>query len=247
MHLLLKLKKNPAPGVEVFFITEEAPSSPIITCTFTAQSQCWGNTLGYYPPQSADYFLTDNYNEETYDPVANNMGSSSAGFDFVTSDNTGYPNFAYGVYKVTSNVTNKYFYLDYRDYRIGFYGYYNPPSEGNDIDLWVKYKYLDDKFYYNTYNYGSVNYVPIENGQLLNFWDIKQKGTSLTELFPDYWDNCLAVFRDGNNHPKLAWGPYTGFNGGVAFYMIEKNINCGINWQPLTQTGNLWYDDGTEN
>lgn len=99
-----------APAVEFFFITENAPQTPIINCTLTAQSQCWKSEMPA-PPTIGNYYLTDDYDMVTYYPVANNMGSSSAGFDFITSygGQGGYPDFAYGLYKVTNNISNKCF------------------------------------------------------------------------------------------------------------------------------------------
>lgn len=172
------------PQVELFFITEGVPfDEPKITCTITAQSKCWGNIIGTYPPQTTHYFLTNDYDEQTYIPTHNNMGQASSGFDFVTSQDAGQPVISYGLYKIISDSTNKYFYLDYRDYRIGFYNYYLPPSYGNDHDLWIKYRYSLNRLEYST---NSIDYIEITNGQLLNFWDIKQKGTPYTSLFPDY-------------------------------------------------------------
>ena len=204
-----------APPVELFFITEGAPSSPIITFTLTAQSQCWGDISGNSnPPGYGEYFLTDDFDEVTYVPESNNMGGLSAGYEFITSNrglNSPYPVFAYGLYKVTSDGTNKHFYLDYRDYRIGYYSYYSPPTNGHNIDLWIKYRYDQDVFYYSST--GSANdFHSIESGQLLNLWDIKQKGTQLTDQFPDYWENALAAIPQKNPstgvfEPFLVWGP----------------------------------------
>lgn len=214
-----------APAVELFFITESAPSSPIITCTLAAQSQCWGDTShNSNPPGYGEYFLTDDFDEVTYIPQANNMGHQSAGFEFIAvkagAIGSGYSVFAYGLYKVTINATNKYFYLDYRDYRIGYYSYYSPPTTGHVIDLWIKYRYDQDIYYYSSTGLANDFHI-IEAGQLLNFWDIKQKGLQLTSQFPDYWENCLAVINDDNDHPKLVWGPYPA-DIGVYEYRIYR-------------------------
>jgi hypothetical protein len=52
------------PAVELFFITENAPSSPIISCILTAQSQCWRSEPS--PTEIGNYYLTDDYNHVTY-------------------------------------------------------------------------------------------------------------------------------------------------------------------------------------
>lgn len=193
--------------VELYFITEYAPPTPIITCTLTAQAQCWGDLSGNTCVEGhGEYFLTDDYDDITYVPSGNNLGDNSAGFDFITAQN-GYPTFAYGIYKVTNNVSSKYFYLDYRDYRVGYYNCYDPPPYGHRIDVWLKYDYSNDIFSYKSGNPDNM-YHNIANGQLLNIWDIKRKGQQLTSLFPSYWDNCLAVINNGSNYPKCVWGSH---------------------------------------
>src|SRR5690606_20083212 len=114
----------------------------------------------------------------------------------------------FGLYKVTNNLNNKYFYLDFRDYREGFYVHYlpNTPSYKSSIDIWIKFK--GNKFQYSVEGDDSIYFNDIIDGQLLSLWEIKEKGNPLTDLFPDYWENCLALINDGNNHPKLVWGPY---------------------------------------
>jgi hypothetical protein len=224
-----------APPVELYFITVNAPSSPIINCILSIQSQGWGDTSGTNSP--GPYFLTNDYTNSVYTPDVNNMGTQSAGFDFITARTLvggipQYPIFTYGLYKVTSNETNKYFYLDYTDFRIGYYILYNPPSSGHNIDLWIKYDYNKDSLYYSSSGSGYYN---IGNGQLLNFWDIKQKGTQLTSSFPDYWENCLAVVNDGDNHPRLVWGPYPDAGsllGTITGYKIYRSANYNIGQPP---------------
>lgn len=238
------LAQDQAPAVELFFITEGAPTYPIIACTLTAQSQCWAISLPI-PPQPGGYYLSDDYDNSIYVPTANNMGQQSAGFDFVTSmggaPGTGYPDFAYGLYKLTISGSNKYFYLDYRDYRVG---YYQPPINGHEIDLWIKYVYSEDKFQFSSHD-GWIDYIDISNGQLLNIWDIKQKGNQQTNLFPDYWENCLAFINDGNDHPKLVWGPYSEYIAGAitGYKLYYANHVQGIPPTNFTQLAILESDE----
>ncbi len=220
---MFSFAQEQAPPVELFFITEGAPTYPIIACTLMAQSQCWAISLPV-PPQPGGYYLSNDYDNSIYVPRENNMGQQSAGFDFVTSmggaPGTGYPDFAYGLYKVTITGSNKYFYLDYRDYLVGFY---SPPFNGHKIDLWIKYKSNSDKFEYSS---DSNDYFEITNRQLLNIWDIKQKGAPQTSLFPDYWDNCLALIPSQNNNPRLIWGTYPE-PVDLAGYNIYRKIGSG--------------------
>ncbi|NWG29209.1 MAG: T9SS type A sorting domain-containing protein [Ignavibacteriaceae bacterium] len=215
------LAQDQSPAVELFFITEGVPDSlPVITCTLTAQSQCWG-IPNPPPPNPGQYFLTDDYDNPVYVPTGNNLGQWSAGFDFVTSQN-GYSVFAYGLYKLTISGSNKYFYLDYRDYRVG---YYSPPINGHVIDLWIKYVYSEDKFQFSSHD-GWIDYADIINGKLLNIWDIKQKGTQQTSLFPDYWENALVVIEGPDEHPRFAWGKYPGnIQGTIIGYRIYRCAN----------------------
>src|SRR5690606_3006353 len=128
-----------------------------------------------------------------YVPTGNNLGQNSAGFEFVGLANAGYPTAAFGLYKFTNNLNGKYFYLDYRDFRAIHYVYYAPSyPPHSSIDIWIKYRYDKDSLYYSSSG-ASNDFHNISNGQLLNIWDIKQKGTQKTSLFPDYWENCLAL------------------------------------------------------
>jgi hypothetical protein len=216
------------PACELFLKTENIPiGSPIMTFTLTAQSQCWGNLAIIPCPIPGVYFLTNDYDNPIYIPTANNLGSSSAGFDFVTSLN-GFPTMAYGLYKVTSNGTDKH-----------YYSCYNPPSIGNDIDIRIKYD-----FDFDTYSYSPTNddYINISNGQLLNVWDVKGKGagTQLTSLFPFYWNKCLAVLNDRN--PRLVWGPNPYFEN-IVGYKIYRAVHSVPNPNPIVYSLIATVDD----
>ena len=96
------LSQEAVPSVELFFITEGVPASPIMTFTLNKQAQVWGwSQLGpacEYP--YGNYYLTNDYDNQTYIPLQNNWGTNSRGFDFVTSTggSGGDPDFAYGIY-----------------------------------------------------------------------------------------------------------------------------------------------------
>lgn len=236
--------------VEIFCVTEQLPASPIMTFTMTAQSSRWdviSDPTPVYPPQQSYFFLTNDYTVETYIPTANNLGQNSAGFEFVGLSNAGFPLIGFGLYKVTNNLNNKYFYLDYRDYRAIYLVHYQPNDSTwqNSIDIWIKYNGQTSTFSYSAKG-SSTGFSVIENGQLLNLWDIKQKGTPLTNLFPDYWDNCLAVIDNGSSKPRLVWGPYPGDRTliEVTYYEIWRKFGSG-NWTLLDYvSGNTFtYED----
>ena len=89
------------------------------------------------------------------------------------------------------------------------------------IDLWIKYEYSSDKFFYSSVN-STSNFVEIQNAQVLNFWEIKQKGNPSSDQFPNFWQNCLSVVNDGSNHPRLVWGAYPA--DGISFNVTGYNI-----------------------
>lgn len=195
--------------VELFFITENLPSTPIMSFNLTAASKCWGiDPVRTTPPILGDFYFTNEYNNVNYNPSANNLGGHSGGYNFITSpDQYNYPIFAYGLYKVTNNVNDKYFFVDYRDTRAGFYRYFEPPTVGQEIDVWIKYNETNGYFEYSTHP-SYYGYTSISNGQLLRIWEIKGKGKPQTELFPNFWSNALAVINSSSGNPRLVWGPH---------------------------------------
>jgi hypothetical protein len=46
-----------APPVEIWFVTEGLPSSPIMTFTMTVQAQCWGVIYPTPIPLLKEYFF----------------------------------------------------------------------------------------------------------------------------------------------------------------------------------------------
>lgn len=216
-------QENNAPAVELFFYSVSVSGSPIMNLSLDAQSLVWGCQ---YPPRY--YYLTPDYNIAVYTPEYNNMPpTQAAGFDFITTTygNPGYPVFAYGLYKVSSNRTNKYFYIDYRDDRISFY---QPPYSGDMIDLWIKYEYSSDKFFYSSFG-PTTNFVEIQNAQVLNFWEIKQKGNPSSYLFTGFsWQNCLLLSDKGNSCPWLIWGAYPNPNVTVLNYKVYRSVTNNV-------------------
>jgi len=96
-------------------MTDNLPDEPVMNLTLQKELQCWGYNLVSSVPIQSGYYLTNEFNNATYYPDGNNLSAGeSAGFDFVTSTSIPQvPVFAYGLYKVTNNVNNKYFYIDY--------------------------------------------------------------------------------------------------------------------------------------
>jgi len=136
-----------------------------------------------------------------------------------TIKDTVVPAYGYGLYKMSTNASNSYFYIDYRDARIP---YSNTPHQGHAVDLWFKYEFNNNSFYYSNSGYFGI-FTPISNGEYLRFWEIKETipSTPSTAELPDYWENSLVVFNDGNDHPRLVWGPYP-YEIGIYKYRIYR-------------------------
>jgi hypothetical protein len=119
-------------------INVDTPSQVLEFYTI-AQSTVWAGSTS---PRS--YWISNLYNNGTFIPE-NNVSNIYywKGWDFVTdiTNNPPYsiPIYAYGLYKIYTNHSTEYFYLDFRDSRYGWYLSYQPPSYGHDIDLWIKY------------------------------------------------------------------------------------------------------------
>ena len=64
------------------------------------------------------------------------------------------------------------------------------------------------------------NIGTVTNGTYYPMWELKAFVQLQTDDLEYYWDNCLAVFNNGDDHPKFAWGPYTGFSNN--YYKIYK-------------------------
>jgi len=202
--------------------------------TFTAdnQSQCWGD--------SPDYYLTNEFNHATYHPSQNN-DPLYAGFNFVTSIDNGYPAIAYGLYKISNNLNNTYFYVDYRDQRAGFYSLLPPVPIGHSIDVWFKFDANNNFFEYsndpNDYDYNQIN-----KGDVLKIWDIKGKGIPQTHLFPGFWSNALAVVNNGSGNPKLVWSAYPSSNLVVKKYRVYRAVTQNT-YPPPTPNFSLLKDN----
>ena len=146
-----------------------------------------------------NYDLSEDYetasvNLKTYPTVAY--------FDHILYQNN-YPVFAIGLYKISAfenGVEQAYFYMDWRTS-------YNVHS-------------VDVSFYYDIGNNHFRNFEnTIIDHSLQTLWDLTSNLLETSGL-EDYWDNCLAVFNNGDDHPKFAWGPYPGFSNN--YYKIYK-------------------------
>jgi hypothetical protein len=153
------------------------------------------------------------------------------GWDFVTdiTNNPPYyiPKYAYGLYKLSTNESSEYFFLDFRDDRYGYYLSYQPPSYGHDQDLWIKYDATNNKFYYASQP--NLPFQVINHGQVVGIWEIKQKGNPSSYLYTGFsWQSCLLLSDKGNGCPWLIWGAYPNPNVTVLNYKLYRSITNDV-------------------
>lgn len=231
------------PG-EMYLATANVnPSSQTLIFSIEAQSTVWA---GSNSPRS--YWISTDYNSSNFIPQANNEWPPQIwrGWDFVTdiTNNPPYPIpiYAYGLYKVTTDHSDEFIYLDFRDDR---YGYYSSPVNGHWIDLWIKYDASANKFFYSSSGSAYQDFIAISKAEYTPIWEMKQKGQPQTGLFPNFWENCLALINDGNNHPRLIWGPYPDDNFFAQYYKIYKKKGSSA-FSVVHTTSNLNWIDASE-
>jgi len=223
--------------VEIFVGTENVnPAQKTIIIYLTAIDAVWGGKD--VSSTQINYYLTDEFDYLAYTvPVNNNNQIYWAGLDFVLSQTYQgyYPIFGYGLYKVTTNESNAYFYLDYRDDRFGNYSQYSPVTFGHDQDIWIKYDDAANKFYLKSggsFEWGD----PLINGETLNIWDIKQKGSPGTERFPLY-----LTISEQNGHPKLTWNEFNDESSLDKYWIYKKKEE--VYFTKILETDSLsWVD-----
>lgn len=223
--ILISQEQSYYPGEMYLGTANVNPPTQNLTFTIEAQGKVWA---GSYPPRT--YWSTDDYDVSTFTPHENNEWPPNQwrGWDFVTdiTSNPPYyiPIYAYGLYKLSTNHSSEYFYLDFRDDRYGYYSWYQPPTFGHAIDLWIKYDANTQKFSYSSTGSASDPFITVSNAELIPIWEMKQKGQQHTSLFPSYWQNCLAVTNDGDAHPRFVWGPYPAtLVGSIVEYRIYRS------------------------
>ncbi|MCZ7608796.1 MAG: T9SS type A sorting domain-containing protein [Ignavibacterium sp.] len=170
-------------------------SSWNVTFTLTAISARWDENLG----------LTDEYEIVSDNIHSTYPSETSAYFDHILDPGEN-PEFAIGLYKVSaieSGVEKACFYMDWRTSTEGW---------TESVDVYFKYDY-SNKHFRNAAN------TQIIDHSYQTLWYLTSNILE-TSALEDYWDNCLAVFNNGNDHPKFAWGPYPGFSNN--YYKIFK-------------------------
>ena len=216
---------------EIFMMTTKLPLYDTIRYKMDAVGAVWHTT------NFVNYYTTTAYNVAYYPPLSrpptwnsywndiSTLLDSTFGFNFIPVGSFyDYGNYTYGLYRVNSNYSEQYFYLDYRDDR---YPLSEPPyiSAPGGNDIWVLYKKTNNKFYYSPTEMtdsSSLNWITINKGDYLNIWQIKGVGAPTTSRFPNFWQNCLSLVDNGSSCPRLIWGAYP--NPNVTGYNIYRTI-----------------------
>lgn len=174
--------------------------------------------------------LTDGYQFASIN-LNSNLNQTVAYFDHVLDGwSGGIPIFAFGLYKISAienGVEQAYFYMDWRTSDVQPFG-----------DVYFKYD-VGNKRFRNNDDAQTID----KSYQTL--WNILgQHGSTLeTSGFEDYWDNCLAITNDENNHPRIIWGLYPDSDVSVQYYKIYKKKGTGNFSLLATTTDNLYVDE----
>jgi len=139
--------------------------------------------------------------------IEGNSQNSSLGWDAAHSRNSAQKVFGYGVYKFSNSINDENFYINYSDCRVSsnFQDWYG-------IDMTIIFNTNEGKFYFQNSTPTSSNPIPISKGQLINIWELKQKGIPVTVCLQNFWQNCLVAIPSecsGSNLfyvPHLVWG-----------------------------------------
>ncbi len=118
-----------------------------------------------------------------------------------------------------------FFYLDYRDC-----------NSTCQFDISIKYDNINGLYYAPQLTF---NYVHFNEGAILTHWDIDNCSPRCVHDLPDFWQNCLVIIPDENNHPHLVWGPYpfdANFPQADGYKIFRKVDNS--DWGPITTTDN---------
>jgi hypothetical protein len=153
---------------------------------------------------------------------ANLSSANWPGFNFIWINQppTDLPSWGLGLYKVSnSKQADKYFYLDARD---GAYasGSYNP-------DFRIYFDNNSGVYKWFNSNVNPSEWTTIYNGDLISVWQIKNQSPNTSGL-QNYWSNVLVSVNDGDDHPKLIWGPYPnpgGLLGTITGHKVYRSAN----------------------
>lgn len=161
-----------------------------------------------------NYDITDGYNtigERLINP------NYRAFFDHILDPSTQNSEFAMGLYKVIASeggVIKAYFFMDWRT-----------SGWSSSLDVYFKYDVGNHRFR----NWANTETIDFSYQTL---WEFTTNSLE-TDLFEDYWDNCLVVTNDANNHPRLIFGPYPeSITGTITGYKLYRSATHTAGQEP---------------
>jgi hypothetical protein len=166
-----------------------------------------------------DYNLTEDYEIVSVN-ITNNPPVYVAKFDHILDPGEN-PEFAITLYKISaieSGVEKAFIYVDWR-------------TSNWNSSLDVNFKYDE----------GTKNFRDHSTNEVIDYsyqtlWDLTDNNL-VTSGLEDYWDNCLAVTSDDDNHPRLVFGPYPGtLQGTLTGYKIYRSASHIPGQQPSNFT-----------
>jgi hypothetical protein len=220
--------------MEIFIMTTGLSQGETVRYKMEALGTVW-RAEKTSPPSGYEFSTTHNL---AYYPILTQSETGNTNFNnlstiwgynwmqpFITY-NQSYDSIAHGLYKVSASLSDQYFYLDYRDDRYNWSTIY--VQAPGALDIWILYNKNLNRFMYRKEGIQSPNpqyWSPIQKGDHIGLWNIKEVGIPTTSNFPDFWSNCLSV-NNVNNHPKLIWGAYPE-SVDLAGYNIYRKVGSG--------------------
>jgi hypothetical protein len=200
----IQAQKEPVVSGELSFYIKNNPQRKNVSLTLELISPaCWDE----------EHYLTELFNGGTISDTINN-GWLEFHVCWSTAPQAYYKTFGLGLYKVTAkidNVTKAHFFIDYRTSDLPGAIWYTPPP-GCQIDYAIDFNVETGKFYFR--------YTQDEFFGYHAFWTLRPCVSLFTDGLENYWENSLAVFNNGTDHPMFAWGPYPGSSNN--YYKIYK-------------------------
>ncbi|OQY73926.1 MAG: hypothetical protein B6D44_05925 [Ignavibacteriales bacterium UTCHB2] len=181
-----------------------------ISWNITVKIEAIGTVWNQYHNITTEYLGgTKSYSSQTSPPSnfwhASDLDWHNQGWEPVLS---------LGLYEVSiweGSHKRAWFFIDYRTSHLPYAasGFIGP------IDVVLEYDITNKELIFTTPNIGTVT-----NGSYHPIWELKNFVQLQTYGLENYWNNCLAVFNNGDDHPKFAWGPKPDFTN--SYYKIYK-------------------------
>jgi len=212
---------------EIIYAQEETTGELVIH--LTNRTSTWNVTIKLTAVSARwDSALNLTTDHEIVSENLTNPDGKKAKFDHILDPGV-HDTFAICLYKISAienSVEKAYFYMDWRT-----------SNWSSSLDVQFKYDFSTKNFR-DYYSNDVIDY------SYQTLWDLTNNSL-VTSGLEDYWENCLALINDGNNHPKLVWGPYPQYiSGAITGYNVySANHVQGIPPENFSLLANLESDD----